>query len=524
MKVAGQNSVHVSKGYVAPKVKISQDILGFELKDNVSKTNLLDLINNNYNQLMINKSRVSFGNNLPVPTDPTSPLEKKIGAVLPNMSNDDVILVGPNLKDAQKMFKESVSAVNKVISKVYFVEEKSLKASFAIDKNNKGMFELINLDKNTIFLDSKGKKYSAKMGDPVYLEEFDKLTIAGQNVSILPDYTASSETLSKLDIQVFDFSNKDNKAVSRINEKYLDQLSGEEISDKQSRKITFADIGGQDKAINELKKSIIYPMKFPSAYKNNIINRGTVLAGGPGTGKTLLAKALANEADAYYIELNGLEMESKWVGASEENWRNLFQEAKDNQPSIIFIDEFDAVGKNREGSDVSRHDDKVVNQLLTLMSDLEKGNDNVFVIVGTNKLNLLDAALIRSGRFGKHISVENPDLKGCKNILSIHSKNKPISSDFNPDQFALELFAAKVSGADIAKIVNDANANAYERTGIYEKMENDTYTDKDIEGLKIEPEDFNKAIDDFKEQANNRLQQEKKIGFKYVPVNYEEAA
>lgn len=524
MKITAQNSVHISKGYAAPIAKNSQVTSGSSTNELTFKTNLLDLMNSNYNQLMVNKSRVSFGDNLPVPVDPVSPLEKKIGAVLPLMSNDDVILVGPNLKVAQKMFKDSIGAVNKVISKVYFIEEKALKASFAIDKNNKGMNELINLDKMPIFLNSRGQKYSIKTGEPAFLEEFDKITVGGQHITIAPDYTSSTESYSKLGIQEFDFSKKDQKAVSNINVKHLAQLSGEELTEKGSRKIRFADIGGQDKAIKELKKAIIYPMKFPSAYKNNIINRGTILAGGPGTGKTLLAQALANETDAYYIQLNGLEMESKWVGESEENWRKLFQEAKDNQPSIIFIDEFDAVAKNREGSSASRYDDKVVNQLLTLMSDLEKGNDDVFVIVATNKLELLDDAIVRSGRFGKHITVDKPDLVGCKSILNIHSKNKPISSDFKPDDFIKELYAAKVSGADIAQIVNDANANAYERMGIFEKMENDTYQESDIENLKIEPEDFYKAIDDFKEQSKKTEPPKNPIGFVYEPIKDQKAA
>lgn len=524
MKITGQNFVHISKDYVTPKIKDSQVATGIPAQENMFQTNLLNLMNSNYNQLMVNRSRISFGDNLPVPTDPVSPLEKKIGVLLPNMSNDDVILVGPNLKDAQKLFKESVSAVNRVISRVYFIEEKALRASFVIDKNNKGMYELINIDKNPIYLNSRRQKLLIRTGEPAFLEEADKLLVGGQYVSINPDYTSSSETYSELGIKEYDFSNRDKKVVSNINVKHIDQLANEGIVEKESKKIKFSDIGGQDKAIAELKKAIIYPMKFPSAYKNNIINRGTILTGGPGTGKTLLAKALANETDAYFMQLNGLEMESKWIGESEENWRNLFQEAKDNQPSIIFIDEFDAVAKNREGSSVSRYDDKVVNQLLTLMSDLEKGDDDVFVIVATNKLDLLDEAIVRSGRFGKQIPVGNPDLKGCKSILGIHSKNKPISSKFNPDEFALELFAAKASGADIARIVNDANANAYERTGIFEKMENETYTDKDIEALKIEPEDFNKAIDEFKAQSKNTESNKKKMGFVYEPAKYQEAA
>lgn len=115
----------------------------------------------------------------------------------------------------------------------------------------------------------------------------------------------------------------------------------------------------------------MFPMKYPEAYKGRMISHGTILYGPPGTGKTLIAQALANESDANFIKLNGLEMSSCWVGQSEKNWRNLFEKAKKNQPCIIFVDEFDAVAKNR-GEAQGRHDDKVVNQLLTLISDIEK--------------------------------------------------------------------------------------------------------------------------------------------------------
>lgn len=217
----------------------------------------------------------------------------------------------------------------------------------------------------------------------------------------------------------------------------------------------------------------------------------------------VLAEAVANESGASFIKLNGLEMESKWVGESEENWRVLFASAKENQPSIIFIDEIDAVAKQREGSTTSRHDDKVVNQLLTLMSDLEKNGDNIFVIGATNKDELLDEALVRSGRFGKTISVPNPDLEGCRMIFDIHSKDKKLSDDFDRDFFAKELYDTGVNGADIAAVVEDAQTNAYLRNGIFDKMENGTFDYSDIEELTIEPEDFEFALEALKQQKKS---------------------
>ena len=239
--------------------------------------------------------------------------------------------------------------------------------------------------------------------------------------------------------------------------------------------------------------------------------------GPPGTGKTLIAQALANETQADFVKLNGLEMESKWVGQSEENWRNLFDQARENQPSIIFIDEFDAVAKKRGGADV--YGDKVVNQLLTLMSDVEKNGDEIYVIAATNKVDVLDDAITRSGRFGKHIEVKAPEtVEGVNKILDIHTRNKKLSNDVNKTELSKKLLDIKATGADIAHIVNSANENAFERAGIYTKMENGTFEKSDIDNLNITFDDFTKAIKDF--TNNGDKSNRKPIGFnKYNKSN-----
>jgi len=472
------------------------------------------LLDKNYNCLLVKKSNINFGNSLPsVPLN--FPVGKKIASVMQVLKDEDIILVGNNAKEAKSLLKESLGAVNKVIKRLFLIEDSSFKGAFAITQEE-GIPSVLNLNKAPITLQSpsSSNKISVKKGESAILFREDKIGINGSQIDIPLNDSEDLSMIRFLSVKPFDFSNQDKKVLENLNIKHLDQLDvaeGEVIAEK---KIKFADVGGQDKAIAELKKAIIYPIKYPSAYKNNIINRGTILTGGPGTGKTLLAQALANEADAHYIQLNGLEMESKWVGESEANWRNLFSEAKEHQPCIIFIDEFDAVAKKREGSSTSRYDDKVVNQLLTLMSDAEKGKfGNVFVVVATNKIDLLDDAIVRSGRFGKHIPVEKPDLKGCKHIFDIHSQNKPISESLNIEEFSQKLYAQKTSGADIAHIVNEANANAYERIGVFEKMESGSYTDKDVEDFKIEPEDFEKALDDFKAQSKPANKTRPVVGF-----------
>lgn len=470
------------------------------------------LLDKNYNCLLVKKNNVNFGKNVPsLPFD--YPIGQKIASVMQILKNDDIILVGNNAKEAKNLLKESVSSVNKVIKRLFLIEDKQVQGAFTITKDDSGSM-ITNLDKKSMYLKSSDQKYILKKGTPAILFENDKIYSNGTQIEILSEESTDLSYIRNTTVKPFDFSNQDKTVVENLNIKHLDQIDALKPA-LNAKKIKFEDVGGQDKAIADLKKAIIYPIKYPSAFKNNIINRGTILTGGPGTGKTLLAQALANESDAHFIKLNGLEMESKWVGESEENWRNLFAEAQEHQPSVIFIDEFDAVAKKREGSSTSRYDDKVVNQLLTLMSDAEKGEfGNVFVVVATNKINLLDDAIVRSGRFGKHIAVEKPDLKGCKHIFDIHSKNKPISEKLNVDEFTQKLYEQKTSGADISHIVNEAHQEAFNRTGVFEKMEAGTFADKDAEDLKIEPEDLEKALADFKAQSAPSQKQRPVIGYK----------
>ena len=187
--------------------------------------------------------------------------------------------------------------------------------------------------------------------------------------------------------------------------------------------------------------------------------------------------------------------------------------AQENQPAIIFIDEFDAVARKRGGVDV--YGDKVVNQLLTLMSDIEKDGDQIYVITATNKVDALDSAITRSGRFGKHIEVKAPDtVDGVKKILDIHTKDKKLAEDVDKVTVSQKLLDIKATGADVAHIVNTAKENAFERCGIFEKMENGTFEKADIDNLAINSDDFTKAIKDFLKKADKTNR--KPIGFNKV--------
>lgn len=260
-------------------------------------------------------------------------------------------------------------------------------------------------------------------------------------------------------------------------------------------KISFKDVGGQDKAIDQLKKGILYPVKYPEAFSDTNLEHGFVLYGPPGTGKTLLAKALSNEADAHFIKIDGPELESKWVGETEENWRKIFDEARQNEPSIIFIDEFDSIASKRGKGDI--YGDKALNQLLALISDI-RPDEQIFIIAATNRLDNIDPAFIRSGRLGTHIELKSPDTEDAvRSIFEIHIAGKKIDKDVNKNEIAKELFKLRPSGADIAHIVNEARENTFTRLDIYKKMDDDTLTKSDIANITINTQDFLKAIEDF---------------------------
>ena len=162
---------------------------------------------------------------------------------------------------------------------------------------------------------------------------------------------------------------------------------------------------------------------------------------------------------------------------------------------VYFVDEFDAVARKRGGHDV--HGDKVVNQLLTLMTDIDNEKLNIFVIAATNKLEVLDDAITRSGRFGEYIKVAEPDRESLDKIFEVHARNKNIDSEFERTTFLDKCHQQKMTGADIAFIINKAEDMSWERCGIYEKMENHTLTENDVKQATIKEEDFNKAYDEM---------------------------
>ncbi len=227
--------------------------------------------------------------------------------------------------------------------------------------------------------------------------------------------------------------------------------------------ISFADVAGQPETKAELEELLSF-MKDAEAYRKTgaAAPRGVLLVGPPGTGKTLLAKALAGEASASFIALSGSDFANRFIGAGKERIETTFKVARKNKPCIIFIDEIDAVAGNRDGAstDSGREHSTTINKLLTEMDGFED-NEGITVLGATNRLDVLDPAILRKGRFDRHIFVNVSDIKGREEILRVHAERKPLGEDVELNIVARGI--AGFSGADIRNLVNEAAIHAARR-------------------------------------------------------------
>ncbi len=292
----------------------------------------------------------------------------------------------------------------------------------------------------------------------------------------------SSEILEKIQITSSDFRD----ALREVSPSALREVQ------VQVPNISWDDVGGLDALKEELKEAVEWPIKYKDAYDYVDVEapKGILLHGPPGTGKTMIAKALAKMTESNFISIKGPELLSKWVGESEKGVREIFRKARQAAPCIIFLDEVDALVPRRgSGGSGSHVTENVVSQILTEIDGLEELN-NVLIIGATNRLDIVDEALLRPGRFDRIIKVPNPDEKGRQHIFEIHTKKKPLGSDVKISEIIK--ITDDFSGAEIAAVANRAAIAALKRY-VSDKSKN-------VKEIKIIQQDLIDAVDKVRPQ------------------------
>ena len=261
----------------------------------------------------------------------------------------------------------------------------------------------------------------------------------------LEDEKIPPETLEKLIISMADFENALKEVMpSAMREVYL-----------ESPDVEWVDIGGLDEVKKELQEAVEWPLRYPDLYTKlgHSVPKGILMHGPSGTGKTMLAKAVATESEANFISVKGPELLSKWIGESERGIREIFRRARQAAPCVVFFDEIDSIAPIRGMEGVNAGTERMVSQLLTEMDGIQELN-GVVIIAATNRLDMIDSALLRPGRFDKIVFVPKPDIATRLKILEIYAKEKPLTSDVNLQRIA-ELTDG-FSGADMSAVANTA--------------------------------------------------------------------
>jgi transitional endoplasmic reticulum ATPase len=267
----------------------------------------------------------------------------------------------------------------------------------------------------------------------------------------------------------------------------------------QVSSITYDDIGGLRDEVQKIREMVELPLRHPELFERLGIEapKGVLIYGPPGTGKTLLARAVASESEANFVHIGGPELVSKFVGESEERMRQLFKDAQENAPSIIFMDEIDAIAPKREEAqgEVER---RMVSQLLTLLDGL-KARGQVIVIGATNRPNSIDPALRRPGRFDREIELGVPDRQGRKEILQIHTRSMPLETDVNLDELAS--ITHGYTGADISSLTKEAAMKVLRRILPKIDLEQEFIPAEILDNLKVTREDFFNALREVRPSA-----------------------
>jgi len=262
---------------------------------------------------------------------------------------------------------------------------------------------------------------------------------------------------------------------------------------------TYEDIGGLKEEIQKIREMVELPLRHPELFERLGIEppKGVLIHGPPGCGKTLLAKAVANESEAHFIYIAGPELVSKFVGESEERMRQVFKEAGDNAPAIIFMDEIDAIAPKREEV-TGEVEKRMVSQLLALMDGL-KARGQVIVIGATNRPNAIDQALRRPGRFDREIEIGVPDRNSRKEVLQIHTRNMPLDTDVNLDELANVTHG--FTGADLSSLTKEAAMKSLRRILPKINLEEEFVPPQILEEMRVTRDDFFNAMRDIQPSA-----------------------
>ena len=340
--------------------------------------------------------------------------------------------------------------------------------------------KLDDLDTNTIRIDSSLRRnIGASIDDMVEIRKIksvkaEGITFAGLEESIIirkseqltrmlenriitiGDILSFNAKGRRIDFIVIDYSPKADAVRVHLNTKFtISKKTYKEILALKRRRISYEDIGGLSDEIRKLREVVELPLKHPELFKRMGVEpiKGILLYGLPGTGKTLLARAVAYESKAHFITVSGPEILSKYQGQSEENLRKMFKEAKKMAPSIIYFDKFDSIAPNRREFSTSEMGRKMIAQLLSLLDSLE-GRGEIIVLAETTKIEDVDYAFRRPGRFDREIELKSPDSDGRFEILKIHTRGVPLYKDVDLKEIA-EIAKGYV-GADLKLLVKEA--------------------------------------------------------------------
>jgi len=354
--------------------------------------------------------------------------------------------------------------------------------------DDEGRFDILSIHTRGMPIDEK-----------VDLKQISKIThgFVGADLEVLAK-EAAMRSLRRNVLDDKDFSYDDDEISSEILQKI--QITDEDFREAlkevgpsalrevqvQVPNVSWDDVGGLDQLKEELQEAVEWPIKYKDAYDYVDVEspKGILLHGPPGTGKTMIAKALAKMTESNFISIKGPELLSKWVGESEKGVREIFRKARQAAPCIIFFDEVDALVPRRgSGGSDSHVTENVVSQILTEIDGLEELH-NVLIIGATNRLDIVDEALLRPGRFDRIIEVPNPDEKGRLHIFEIHTKSKPLASDVKLSEIVK--MTDNFSGAEIAAVTNRAALSALKR---YVASKS-----KDVKEIKITQQDLIDAV------------------------------